>query len=60
MSKTHSQPMFCSVTEAMAHLGVARSTLYRAIESGTVKTVKLGGRRLVDFEALKALRTQAI
>jgi excisionase family DNA binding protein len=41
--------------EASALIGLSRSKLYELIRSGRLVTLKVGGRRLVTPDALKAL-----
>jgi excisionase family DNA binding protein len=41
--------------EAAERLGVGRSTLYTLIRSGTLRTVKIGRRRLVPITAIPEL-----
>ena len=41
------------VNEAACRL--SRSTLYKLIAAGTLRSVKVGGRRLIPVEALEAL-----
>jgi len=43
-----------NVREAAKALNVGRSTLYQLIQSGALKSVKIGQRRLVHIESLKA------
>jgi excisionase family DNA binding protein len=44
-----------SVREAEQATGLSRSTIYRLISNGRLKTVKVGARRLVPVAALTAL-----
>jgi len=44
-----------SVVEAGRLCGLSRSSIYKLIESGTLKTIKILGRRLVPAEALDEL-----
>jgi excisionase family DNA binding protein len=37
---------------AMARLGIGRSTLYRLMDSGQLRSVKIGARRLVPESAI--------
>jgi excisionase family DNA binding protein len=48
------RPRFVSVREACHYLGCSRSHFYAKLLS-KVKTVTLGKRRLVDFDALEEL-----
>jgi len=45
------------VNEAAAAYRLSRSTLYKLIGSGALRSVKIGGRRLIPVEALEALLT---
>jgi excisionase family DNA binding protein len=42
-----------SISEACRLLSVGRTTIYRAIKSGQLKTCKIGRRTLVTAEALQ-------
>jgi excisionase family DNA binding protein len=41
-----------SVDEAALMLGVGRSTMYELLETGRVRSVKVGSRRLIPVTAL--------
>jgi excisionase family DNA binding protein len=43
------------VNEAVAAYRLSRSTLYKLMSAGTLRSVKVGGRRLIPVEALEAL-----
>ena len=43
------------VNEAAAAYRLSRSTIYKLIAAGTLRSVKVGGRRLIPVEALEAL-----
>lgn len=43
------------VKEAAALYGLSRSTLYKMMAEGSLRTVKIGGRRLIPSDALEAL-----
>jgi excisionase family DNA binding protein len=43
------------VKEAAKVYGWSRSTLYKLMKAGTLRTVKVGGRRLIPRDALEAL-----
>jgi excisionase family DNA binding protein len=45
-------PRLYSIQQAADLLGVARSHLYRYVSDGTIRTVRIGGRRLVSEAAL--------
>jgi excisionase family DNA binding protein len=44
-----------SIREAAKACGLSRATLYRALNDGRLKTVKVGARRLVRTEAIEQL-----
>ena len=43
------------VKEFCALYGLSRSTVYKMIQSGALRTVRIGGRRLIPKEAAEAL-----
>jgi excisionase family DNA binding protein len=43
-----------SIDEAASALGVSRSTINRRLEDGTIASIKIGGRRLIQLEQLEA------
>jgi excisionase family DNA binding protein len=43
------------VKEAAAVYRLSRSTLYKLMAAGTLRSVKLGGRRLIPRDAIEAL-----
>jgi excisionase family DNA binding protein len=43
------------VNEAAAAYGLSRSTLYKLMAIGKLRTVKIGGRRLIPVDAIEAL-----
>ena len=44
-----------SIDDAAALLGLSRGTIYKMIDAGTVVSKKVGGRRLVAADSLRAL-----
>lgn len=48
-------PIAYSVEQAAAAIGISRRSAFRRIASGDVRTVKLGGRRLVPAAELERL-----
>jgi excisionase family DNA binding protein len=48
-------PLSVSVDDAARLLGVGRSTMFSLLESGDVRSVKVGARRLVPRRALEEL-----
>jgi excisionase family DNA binding protein len=43
------------VNEAAATYGLSRSTIYKLIAAGTLRSVKVGGRRLIPTDAIEVL-----
>jgi excisionase family DNA binding protein len=43
------------VMEAVAAYRISKSTIYKLMAAGALKSVKVGGRRLIPVEALEAL-----
>jgi len=52
-AKARSAPLAVAPDEAARLAGVGRTTLYRAISSGDLKSLKVGKRRLIAVEALR-------
>jgi excisionase family DNA binding protein len=44
-----------SVNEFCAAYGLSRSTAYKLMKQGTLRTVKIGGRRVVPVDAAEGL-----
>ena len=55
---TRLEPLVVSIRDAMHLLGDSRSTIYRKIRQGRLKSHRDGGRRKVDFQSVKALAEQ--
>jgi excisionase family DNA binding protein len=51
-------PYLVSVEEAGRHLGIGRTRAYRLVQSGYLKSVKLGRSRLVPVRAIEDLVTK--
>lgn len=51
--------MLVSIKEAAQRLGVGRTLTYHLIEQGQLDTVKIGSRRLVKVDSIKALVDRA-
>ena len=54
--KTHPQimqPIAVSPNEAARLSGVGRTTLYAALSSGDLKSIKIGTRRLIMVDAIR-------
>jgi len=52
------EPALMTVPEVCARLRVSRWMFYRLVQSGQLRTIKLGARRLVPVEAVVALVAQ--
>jgi excisionase family DNA binding protein len=55
--KTLEKQGAATVKDAAAYLSLSRATLYRLIESGEIKSVKIGGSRRIAWKILEALVT---
>ena len=44
----------CSPAEAARRAGLGRTTIYAALKAGDLKSIKIGARRLIMVDALKA------
>lgn len=51
--------LLCSIAEAGATLGLGRTKIYEMLESGEIRSVRIGGRRLVIIESLNAFVEKA-
>jgi hypothetical protein len=49
------EPIGVSVKEALMLVPVGRSSLYKAMQSGVLKSRKVLGIRIIDYPSLKAL-----
>lgn len=54
MDGTERKPIAISVDDAAAMAGVGRTTLYAALSDGSLPSLRIGRRRLIRVEALKA------
>lgn len=48
-------PLLHTISDACALLSISAATAYRMIDAGTLATVRIGRRRLVKAESIKAL-----
>ena len=53
------EPLLCPIPEAARLLGIGRSLLYQRLNSGDLVSVKIGTRRLVKMDSIKALIDRA-
>jgi len=49
------KPLTVTIKRAGELLGVSRQTIHRAITAGNLRTIRLGGRVLVDYGSLEAI-----
>lgn len=52
------QPIAVSLNEAASLAGVGRTTLYAALSAGDLKSIKIGTRRLITVDAIRAWLAQ--
>lgn len=43
-----------SAVEVASSLGVSRTTVYRLMDAGRLRSVRVGGRRLIPVDAVRA------
>jgi excisionase family DNA binding protein len=48
------------VNEAISAYGLSRTTIYKLIKEGRLRTVKVAGRRLIPRDSLEALLQGAV
>lgn len=48
-------PVAVTIPDACRALGLGRTKVYALINSGELKGVKIGGRRVVTFESIRRL-----
>ena len=53
-SPLHPEPLAVSPAEAARLAGLGRTSIYGALGSGALKSLKIGKRRLIAVEALRA------
>jgi excisionase family DNA binding protein len=54
-NNSYDQKRALRVNEASALYGISRSTIYKIMAEGTLRTVKIGGRRLIPRDAIESL-----
>ena len=59
MTISDEKPRAVSIVEAARMCGLSRATLYRLISQKKLKTLKIGGRRLVPVAAIDILLATA-
>jgi excisionase family DNA binding protein len=52
-SPSHPEPLAVSPAEAARLAGLGRTSIYSALGSGELKSLKIGKRRLIAVEALR-------
>jgi excisionase family DNA binding protein len=53
------EPITVSITNASKSLGLGKTSIYELINEGKLATVKIGRRRLVKADSIRALVDQA-
>lgn len=53
--KFNSKPLSVSINEACKTINIGRTKLYELINSGTIKTIKIGRKTLVVYSSLENL-----
>lgn len=59
MNKPPIHPISVSMADAAAMIGVSRSRMYELDSEGRIRTVRVGGRRLVLVSSLRELVGEA-
>ncbi|MEC7797836.1 MAG: helix-turn-helix domain-containing protein [Pseudomonadota bacterium] len=59
MSAANDNKLAYGIEEAAQAIGVGKSTIWRWVHDGRVKTIKLGGRTLIRREELMRLLDEA-
>jgi excisionase family DNA binding protein len=54
-SRMRSDPLAVSILEAARLTSLCRSTIYELLKSGKLRSIKVGGRHLVDYGSIKEL-----
>lgn len=49
-----------SIDGVMVELGVSRATVMRMLNNGTLRSVRVGRRRIIDRESVNAVRTHGV
>jgi excisionase family DNA binding protein len=55
MHDTHIKPVTVTVSNALRLSGIGRTTLYKLIKEGKIRTTTIGRRRLVVYASLEEL-----
>jgi len=50
----HTNPITCTIADACRLSGIGRTTLYSLLSAGDIRSVRIGRRRLVVVESLRA------
>jgi excisionase family DNA binding protein len=54
-SRVRSDPLAVSILEAARLTSLCRSTIYELLKTGKLRSIKVGGRHLVDYGSIKEL-----
>lgn len=53
------EPVTITISNAMSVIGIGQTKIYELMNNGTLQTVRVGRRRLVKIESIRALVNQA-
>jgi len=53
--RTKEPPIWVTVNEAVRLASIKRTRLYELLADGTLKSIKLGGKRLIAYASIEAL-----
>jgi excisionase family DNA binding protein len=53
------KPVWVTPTQAVRLTGIGRTLLYQLIAEGKLKSIKLGGKRLISFTSIENLEQHA-
>jgi excisionase family DNA binding protein len=55
----HTNPVYVTPNDAVRLTGIGRTLLYQLIAEGKLKSIKLGGKRLILFTSIEELAQHA-
>jgi predicted DNA-binding transcriptional regulator AlpA len=54
-NRSNAKPVWVTINETIRISGLGRTRLYELLNNGTLKSIKLGGKRLVAYASIEAL-----
>ncbi len=51
------KPLAVTISVALSITGIGRTKLYQLVNEGTIKSIKIGRRRLINYASLERLAT---